>query len=122
MKKTWLIGFLIFVVLVSGCTSAPDTAPQQKATPPKQATPPPPMSVDIRIEDFMFFPPEVILAKGGTVTWSNKDTYEHTVTSGDFASSKLGQGQTFSHTFNDAGTYDYWCTIHASMRAKVIVK
>ncbi|MFA4935237.1 MAG: plastocyanin/azurin family copper-binding protein [Candidatus Methanoperedens sp.] len=122
MKKIWFIGFLIFVVLVSGCTSAPDTAPQQKATPPKQSATPPPTTVEVGISDFMFFPPEVVIAKGGTVKWSNKDTYQHTVTSGDFDSGTLNQGQTFSHTFNEAGTYDYWCKNHASMRAKVIVK
>lgn len=122
MKAIWLIEILVFMMLVSGCTSAPQTAPQQKATPPQQIAPPPPMKADVRIEDFTFFPPELTIAKGGTITWSNKDTNQHTVASGDFASGKLSQGQTFSHTFNEAGTYDYWCTIHTSMRAKVIVK
>lgn len=122
MKKIWVIGFLVFVVLVSGCTSGTDTVQPQTATPPKQTTPPPPTTAEVRIEDFMFFPPEVIIAKGGTVTWSQKDTYQHSVTSGNFDSGILNQGQTFSHTFNEAGTYDYWCTIHSSMRAKVIVR
>ncbi len=122
MKKILFIGFLVFMVLVSGCTSAPETAPQPKATPPQQTSPPAPEKADVRIENFMFFPPEIIIAKGGTVTWSNKDTNQHTVTSGDFDSGNLNQGQTFSHTFNEAGTYDYWCKNHASMRAKVIVK
>lgn len=122
MKKIWVIGFLVFVVLVSGCTSGPETAPQQKATPPKQTAPPPPTTAEVRIEDYTFYPPEVIIAKGGTVTWSQKDADSHTVTGGDFDSGKLGQGRTFSHTFNEAGTYDYWCTIHASMRGKVTVK
>ena len=122
MKKIWLIGFLIFMVLVSGCTSAPQTPPQQKATPPQQTTPPAPTKADVRIENFMFFPAEIIIAKGGTITWSNKDTYQHTVTSGDFDSANLNQGQSFSHTFNEAGTFDYWCKNHASMRAKVVVR
>jgi plastocyanin len=122
MKKIWFIGFLVIMVLVSGCTSAPETAPQQKATPPQQTPPPAPMKADVRIEDFMFYPPEIIIAKGGTITWSNKDTYVHTVTSGDFDSGNLNQGQSFSHTFNEAGTYDYWCKNHATMRAKVIVR
>jgi plastocyanin len=122
MTKILAIGFLVFLVIISGCTSAPQTAPQQKATPPPQTSPPAPMKADVSIEDFTFFPPEIIIAKGGTITWSNKDTYQHTVTSGDFDSGNLNQGQTFSHTFNEAGTYDYWCKNHASMRAKVIVK
>lgn len=119
MRKIWFIGFLIFAVLVSGCTSGPEP---QKATPPTQSATPPPTTVKVGIEDFMFFPPEVVIAKGGTVTWSNKDTYQHTVTSGYFDSGTLNQGQTFSYTFNEARTYDYWCKNHASMRAKVIVK
>jgi plastocyanin len=63
------------------------------------------------------------VAPGTTVTWVNGDQTAHTVTStgidasttlygkptkpGEFNSGPLNPGQTFSHTFNQAGTYEY---------------
>ncbi len=123
MKKGWIIGALILVVLISGCTSGPTTtAPTQKATPPVATPPPPTDAVQVQNIDYTFFPAQVTIAKGGTVTWTQKDSDPHTVTGDGFSSGKLSQRQTYSHTFNEAGTYDYWCTIHSSMRGKVIVK
>jgi plastocyanin len=63
-------------------------------------------------------------AAGGTVTWINKDTSVHTVTSnttGQFDSGNLATGASWSHTFALAGTYYYYCTIHPSMWGVVIV-
>src|SRR5947208_9854830 len=64
------------------------------------------------------------LASGGKVTWINKDTTSHTVTSnqtGQFDSGTLGVGATGSHTFTTAGTYYYYCTIHPMMWGVVVV-
>jgi len=66
---------------------------------------------------------------GAQVTWTNEDTAAHTVTSGTpsdgpdgtFDSSLIMAGTTFSHTFNDAGTFDYFCMVHPWQRGQVIV-
>lgn len=87
-----------------------------------ETTPTPPATATVEIIDFSFYPPEVVIAKGGTVTWKQKDYDKHTVTGAGFDSGELSQGQTFSHTFNEVGTYEYWCKLHPSMRGKVIVK
>lgn len=66
----------------------------------------------------------VTLASGGKVTWINKDTTSHTVTSnqtGLFDSGSLGVGATWSHTFTTAGTYYYYCSIHPMMWGVVVV-
>lgn len=72
------------------------------------------------------FNPSVINVKvGDTVTWTNKDSVIHTVTSysGNELSSKiLKTGETYSHTFTKAGTFNYYCSIHVAMKAKVIVE
>ena len=134
MKKCLFIGFLVLIVLISGCTSAPDrstpqptnTQPMQTTqpvnTPPQHTTPPPAQTIEVKIIDFSFYPSEVTISKGGTVTWTQKDGEPHTVTGSNFNSGKLTQDQVFKYTFNEAGTFDYWCTIHSSMRGKVIVK
>tara|TARA_B100000745_G_scaffold243259_1_gene165567 strand:- start:549 stop:995 length:447 start_codon:yes stop_codon:yes gene_type:complete len=70
-----------------------------------------------------FLPYEETVAKGATVTWSNDDSAAHTVTSGTptggpdglFDSSIFMAGNSFEFTFNDPGTYDYFCMVHPWM-------
>ena len=77
-----------------------------------------------------FDPPKLTVSKGTTVTWKNGDSTMHTVTSGSaqggesgtvFDSSYLTGGKTFQHTFSDAGTFDYYCTLHPYMKGQVVV-
>jgi plastocyanin len=62
---------------------------------------------------------------GTTVTWTNDDEGQmHTVTAvdGSFDSGFLETGATFSYTFTEVGEFEYFCTPHPWMRAKVIVE
>ena len=76
-----------------------------------------------------YIPADVTINVGETVTWSNDDTAAHTVTSGmpadgpdgNFDSSLFMAGDTFSHTFEEAGEYDYYCMVHPWMSGKVQV-
>ncbi|MFC5531850.1 multicopper oxidase domain-containing protein [Cohnella yongneupensis] len=67
---------------------------------------------------------ELHVKVGDTVIWTNADRQVHTVTSDDglFNSGNLFPKKTFSYTFTKAGTYAYGCTIHPSIRGKVIVE
>jgi nitrite reductase (NO-forming) len=60
---------------------------------------------------------------GDTVTWTNDDTMAHTVASADtkFDSGFLNSGQTWTHTFTEPGEFNYACTPHPWMQARVIV-
>ena len=68
---------------------------------------------------------------GEEVTWKNMDTFYHTVTSGTpglfninfglFDSGLIDTYLYFSYTFEEAGTYDYYCTTHPWMQGKVVV-
>jgi len=77
-----------------------------------------------------YIPYEVTVAQGATVTWSNDDSAAHTVTSGTpeegpdghFDSSLFMAGATFEHTFDEAGTYDYFCMVHPWMQGIVYVE
>lgn len=78
----------------------------------------------VTIIDFAFEPPELSAAVGDTVTWTNEDSVAHTVTSdgaGPLASGDLESGGIYEATFDQAGTYDYLCTIHPTMRGTVEV-
>ncbi|MBY5163939.1 plastocyanin/azurin family copper-binding protein [Salsipaludibacter albus] len=63
------------------------------------------------------------VAVGDTVTWTNDDTMAHTVTSPDgaFDSGMVQPGESWSHTFTEAGEFPYLCTPHPWMRGRVDV-
>jgi len=78
----------------------------------------------VTIADFAFSPQNLSVNVGDTVTWTNQDTANHTVTStdgGPLASPSLGQGQSYSYTFSLPGTYSYHCSIHPMMTGTVTV-
>ncbi len=78
----------------------------------------------ITIKGFAFAPASLDIAIGTSVTWTNEDGTQHTVTAGDgaFDSGSLAQGKSFSHTFDTAGTFDYLCSFHPRMTATVTVE
>ena len=77
----------------------------------------------VTIQGFAFGPSSLSISVGTTVTWTNQDSTQHTVTAddGSFGSQPLPTGQTFSQTFAKAGTFAYHCRIHPSMTATVVV-
>jgi len=70
-----------------------------------------------------FIPNVAHVTVGGTVTWKNVDSAAHTATeaNGVFDSSIVMTDGEFSHTFADAGTFDYTCIVHPWMKGQVIV-
>jgi plastocyanin len=68
------------------------------------------------------FSPRVLsIDPGTTVTWTNTDTYGHDVTSArfhdeaeswDFQTDTVPNGDAVSYAFEDAGVYEYYCTVH----------
>ena len=64
-----------------------------------------------------------------TITWTNDDTLPHTVTSGNADTGPSGEfdsgivmgGGSFTHTFDKAGSFDYYCALHPYMTGQVIV-
>ncbi len=70
-----------------------------------------------------FSPNPVEVKVGETVTWINDDSVIHTATStdGTFDSGIMRNGQSFSYTFDTAGEYPYYCTLHPNMVGTVVV-
>jgi len=77
----------------------------------------------VSISGFAFKPASLNVSTSTTVTWTNNDSVTHTVTSdtGAFSSGDLSSGQTYSYTFNQAGTFAYHCSIHTYMHGTVTV-
>ena len=81
------------------------------------------------VEDICYIPSKIIVEKGGSVTWLNEDSAFHTVTSGFygeptelFDSGYLDPYQYYTLSFDEIGTFDYFCELHPWMFAQVIVE
>ena len=69
---------------------------------------------------FHYYPEDIAIPIGTTVAWFNDDPGQpHTVTSGTlddpsniFNSGVIPYTSFFLHTFDEPGTFDYYCTIH----------
>jgi Icc protein len=79
---------------------------------------------EVFIDNFSFSPANITVSVGTKITWTNKDDVPHNVVSNDgsFSSKALDTDEKFSFTFDKAGSYDYYCSIHPRMTAKVIVQ
>jgi|SRR6516165_4602490 len=79
---------------------------------------------EVRIDNFSYSPPTLVVTPGTTVTWINADDDAHTVVEKDrkFKSSALDTDDTFSETFTAPGEYEYFCSIHPRMTGKIVVK
>ncbi len=77
-----------------------------------------------------FIPDEVTVDVGSEVTWTNDDSAAHTVTSGNIEGGPDGKfnsdlflaGKKFSHKFDEAGEFPYFCQVHPWMKGTVIVQ
>jgi amicyanin len=80
----------------------------------------------VSIKNYEFSPASITVKVGTKVTWTNEDSVGHTVTADDPssdapASGTFSKGESYSFTFNKAGTYDYHCEPHPYMKATVVV-
>lgn len=71
--------------------------------------------------DTSFDPKRLSVSPGTTVEWVNRDSYGHDVTSAAFhenaaewemSASLSGSGGSATHTFEETGVYEYYCSIH----------
>ena len=80
--------------------------------------------VEVKVDNFSFSPQTITISPGTTVIWTNRDDIPHTVVSDDkvFKSKVLDTDEKFSFTFDKAGNFPYFCSIHPKMTGKVIVQ
>jgi plastocyanin len=100
-----LLGPVVGALLAYGAVAAQDTS-------------------EVGIDNFVFNPAELTIAVGTTVKFVNHDDIPHTVVDKNkaFRSKALDTDDSFSFTFANAGTYDYFCGLHPHMTAKIVVK
>ena len=124
------VSLLIVIIAISGCTQNQQINSNQKESPSITNTqtinqPQTEGTYNVEISNFAFNPSEVKIKIGDTVTWINEDSAPHTVTSdsgNELNSPQLSNGQNYSRTFSNTGTFNYYCSVHPSMKATIIVE
>jgi plastocyanin len=106
--------FILTVAVVAAVYAKPALTPSQENA----------GKYDVTIDNFSFSPMALTVPAGTQVTWINHDDVPHTVVSTDnkFKSQALDTDEKFSYTFADAGTYEYYCSVHPKMTGKIIVE
>jgi plastocyanin len=122
LKKFILLLSLSTLMLFLGCSKSSDysTNPSNGGTPGTN---------EVLMKGKTFSPAVRTVNVGTTVKWTNNDNVAHTITSGTpgspsglFDSGNLNSNGVFTFTFNQAGTYKYYCKIHTMMTGTVIVQ
>ncbi|MBK5223527.1 MAG: cupredoxin domain-containing protein [Acidimicrobiia bacterium] len=76
---------------------------------------------DVTIVNFGYEEAEFTTSAGTEVAWVNEGSAPHTVTGDDFDSGVIRKGFRWTHTFEEPGTYEYWCTNHEGMMLGTVV-
>lgn len=108
MRKL-LAPLLVLLVLAAGCGGG-DDEPSADAEPGV-----------VLVKDNKFEPEETTVAVGDTVTWRWEGAAAHNVSHDDFESDLMSEGE-FTHTFDEAGEFDYVCTVHPGMAGTIVVE
>jgi len=128
MKKRGIIGIIVAIVVISAIVvvmmSYNNGTGKNSSTSSSSTSAVTTNTVDI--QSYAFSPFAITVKVGTKVTWTNKDSVTHTITSDSgsadvFDSGNVDQSGTYSHTFSGAGTFTYHCAVHPSMTGKVVV-
>ncbi len=111
------LGAAVTVGLLAGLAAC--AATKAEVTPSADDADP---AVTVRAYDNAYDMPEVDITEGEAVRWVFEGQNEHDVVAQDasFVSELMRQGS-FTHVFNEAGSYEYDCSIHAEMKGVVNV-
>jgi len=118
IKTSFLPLFALLLLILAAC-GAPEPTPADTAAPGIAVV----TEATVSIASMAFQPHTLIAATGATITWQNDDTAVHTISSSDgwFDSGQLAAGESFSHQFDQPGTFRYACTNHPQMEGVVVV-
>ncbi len=113
-----LVAALFALVAVAGtsCSTTSNTSSSDDQ---------PAIAATVHIKDGEFDPRETDIEVGGSVMWINDDVSSHDlkfVAPNTLTSGVLKPAASWVHTFSAAGTYDYYCDFHNTMKGSVVVQ
>lgn len=87
-----------------------------------------PPANEVWMQNTAFNPKTKTISAGTEITWVNKDSFNHTVTSGTpgnpdglFNSGVIVSGGTYTHKFNNTGSFNYYCSIHQDIMTGTMI-
>jgi plastocyanin len=129
------VAAVLLAATLTGCSSSPSSSEGTGNTASSSADGP-----VIELSRLMYMPATLEIPVGTTVTWTNDESISHTVTSGRPTGVDTGtslrsgeepdglfdeqlpkQGDSFTFTYEEPGTYPYYCDIHKGMNAEIVV-
>lgn len=122
MKKISILLVAISLVLFAACNGRVDNETNPEITSVEDIPSSTEATVSVVISEFEFIPDELTINAGENVTWKHDDKVTHTIIFQGFESGNMKRGDTFTHTFDSPGTYEYYCSIHPAMRGVITVK
>ncbi len=114
MRRLWalLVPLALASAVLAGCGGqggGADAAPVTGVT-------------EVAAKDNRFTPPAIQVPAGTRVSWRFEDgLVPHDVKGDGFSSGAPRRSGTFTHTFDQPGTYPYRCTVHDGMDGRVVV-
>ncbi len=117
-KRWQSVGLLVGMVFtLIGCGKTPPTPSAVSATTRTPLSSETVATNTVSLTESNFVPTVIKIAAGTTVTWTNKDTVPHTISSDPYPTNTalagfdsvqpIEPGQTYSFTFERAGTWTY---------------
>ena len=109
------LSVLIFV----GCNNPDSSKPQTDVVEQSNYKP---QTHIVEIKDMKFQPEDLLVHKGDTVLWINKDIVAHDVTADnkDWTSAPLANEASFKKEITESASY--YCSIHVVMKGKVRIE
>lgn len=114
MRKVLTGTAALVCMLLAGCSASGEVANPQE------------VQVQIMRDSGVghYHPGSVEVAVGSTVVWTNRTAVAHNVVFKEpsvQSSGLFNEGETFSTNFERKGTFEYYCTLHPTMRGEVRV-
>jgi plastocyanin len=122
-SATLLLTASVLLIACSGGSTSPSSA-QEAAQSAKPADAVGKVNTVV-INQFKYQPDTLTVNAGDIVEWKNDDIVPHSATAVDkkaFDSGRIVKGASWRFTANKKGTFDYLCTLHPNMKAKLIVQ
>ena len=124
--RTWLLGICGLTIIIGGAflvrsrssSGTGNGSASVNAVAPAVAS----SVTQVSMRNLQFYPVTIEVKSGDVIEWKNDDLVPHTATSASFDSGSIVSGQSWRHTFMDAGNFPYVCTFHPQMKGVVIVK
>ena len=109
MKKHLILAIVVVAgapVVIAGCTSSSSPSPGPATSTARTSTA---SQNAVAIQNYAFSPSTLTIQKGANVTWTNYDSVQHHVVSDSsaFSSPLLNKGDTYTHQFNNSGSFSY---------------